>query len=166
MIFCFVALLMMQSHTCVHYDQKGGRNFADSITVSVMTFTNSASLAKATFPQTMTEALRDGIQRQSRLKMVPRDGILNYEGSVTGYSVSPVAIAAGGSNQSAMNRLTITLNVKYTDGVDDKFSFDSNFSRYSDFSSSVPLASVEDQLIKDISDQLVQDIINKSINAW
>ena len=165
-LFCFTALLIMQSSKCVKYDQSGGRTFADSVTVSVLTFTNSASLAKATFPQTITEALRDEIQKQSRLKMVPRDGILNYEGSVTGYSVSPVAIQAGGTNQSSMNRLSITVNVKYTDGVDDKFSFDSSFTRYADFSASVPLSSVEDQLIKDISDQLVQDIINKSVNAW
>jgi hypothetical protein len=65
-----------------------------------------------------------------------------------------------------LNRLTVTVNVKYTDGVDDKYSFESNFTRYSDFPSTQNLSAVEDALLKDISDQLVQDIMNRSINAW
>ena len=167
LFFIPVSMLLLQSDSCrVKYGFNGGRIFDDSVTVSVITFTNSAPLAKATAAQTISEALRDGIQRQSKLKMVPKDGDLNYEGSITGYAVTPVAIQAGGTNQAAMNRLTITVNVKYTDGVNDKFSFESAFSRYSDFPTSQNLSAVEDQLIKDISDQLVQDIINKSINAW
>jgi hypothetical protein len=167
LLFGLLALFLFQGNTCRSiYSFDGGRKFDDSVTVSVMTFTNSAPLAKATITQTMTEALKDAIQRQTRLTMVPRDGDLNYEGTIIGYAVTPVAVQAGGGNTSAMNRLTITVNVKYTDDVDEKLSFDSNFSRFADFPTSQNLSAVEDALIKDISDQIVQDIMNKSINAW
>ncbi len=160
-------LLLLQGNSCkVKYDFSGGRTFNDSVTVSVMTFTNSAPLTKTTFPQTFSEAMRDAIQHSTRLKMVPKNGDLNYEGSITAYTVTPVAVQGGGNNTTALNRLTITVNVKYTDDVDDKYSFESPFVRYADFQSSQNLSAVEDQLLKDISDQLVQDIMSRSINAW
>jgi hypothetical protein len=91
---------------------------------------------------------------------------LNFEGSVTGYTVTPIAVQGGGNNTTALNRLTVTVNVIYTDNVNEKYSFESTFTRYADFPSSQNLSAVEDQLLKDISDQLVQDILNRSINAW
>lgn len=167
-LFGIFAMLMLQSAFCrFPYSLSGGRSeLSDTVTVSVMTFTNSAPLAKATITQTMTESLKDALQRQTRMQLVPKNGDLNFEGNITGYAVTPVAVQAGGGNTSTMNRLTITVNVKYTDHVKEEFSFDSNFSRFADFSTSQNLSAVEDALIKDISDQLTQDIMNKSVNAW
>ncbi len=160
-------LLLLQSSGCPHYNFTGGRaDLTDTVTVSVMTFTNSAPLTKTTFPQTFSEAMRDGIQHQTRCKMVPKNGDLNFEGSVTGYTVTPIAVQGGGNNTTALNSLTVTVNVIYTDNVNEKYSFESTFTRYADFPSSQNLSAVEDQLLKDISDQLVQDILNRSINAW
>lgn len=160
-------LLLLQSNSCkVKYDFSGGRTFNDSVTVSVLTFANSAPLTKTTFPQTMSEAMRDAIQKQTRLKMVPKNGDLNYEGTIVAYTVTPVAVQGGGTNTTALNRLSVTVSVKYTDNVDDKYSFESSFVRYADFQSSQNLSAVEDQLLKDISDQLVQDIMSRTINAW
>ncbi len=165
----FLALLLplVFSSSCkVKYNFSGGRKFDDSVTVSVMTFTNTAPLTKATFPQSFSESMRDAIQRQTRLKTISKNGDLNFEGTIVGYTVVPVSINGGGTNQASLNRLTVTVSVKYTDAVEEQYSFESSFSRYSDFSSSQNLNSVEDQLLKDISDQLVQDIMNRSINAW
>ena len=166
-LFAAMAIVLLQSSHCkVAYNFQGGRTFNDSVTVSVLTFVNNAPLAKATLPQTLTETLKDAIQRQTRLTLVPKNGDLNFEGQITGYAITPVAVQAGGGNGSAMNRLTITVKVNYTDNVDDKFSFESSFTRYADYSTSVNLSAVEDDLIKDISEQLTQDILNKSVNAW
>ncbi len=148
------------------YSIDGGRNFNDTVTVSVMTFTTSAPLTKATFPQSFSETMRDAIQRQTKLQTVARNGDLNFEGTVTGYSVAPVSIQGGGTNQASLNRLTVTISVKYTDVTDPKLDFESSFTRFADFPSSQNLTAVEDQLLKEISDQLVQDIMNRSINAW
>ncbi len=167
-LFFFVSLLtlLLQSNSCpVSYSLGGGRKFADTVTVSVMPFTNSAPLAKATLTQTFADDLRDALLK-TRLKLVPKNGDLNYEGNVTGYAITPVSIQAGGNNNASSNRLTITINVKYTDAVDEKLNFDASFSHYADYLSTQNLSSVEDDLIKQISDQIVQDVMNRSINAW
>lgn len=166
--FFFVSILalILQSQKCpVKYNLSGGRQFADTVTVSVMPFVNAAPLAKATLTQTFADALRDELQK-TRLTMVPKNGDLNYEGTVTGYAITPVSIQAGGDNNASSNRLTITINVKYTDATDERLNFDAPFSRYADYPSTQNLSAVEDQLIKDITDQIVQDVLNRSINAW
>ena len=167
LFYSLVTLLVLESSHCrVSYGFKGGRKFADTVTVSVRMFENNAPLAKATVPQVMSETLKDAVQRQTKTQLVTSNGDLNFEGSITGYGVTPVAVQGGGGNQSAQNRLTITINVRYTDKVEEKYNFESAFSRFQDFPSSQNLTAVEDQLIRDIAEQLVQDIMNRSINAW
>jgi hypothetical protein len=172
LIYMFVAAMLFSLgiFSCKHiqYNQTGagGRTLNDSVTVSVMLFTNSAPLAKPSLAQTMTESLRDFIQRQTRFTMLPSGGDLNYEGDIVGYSVAPVAITGGATDQASLNRLTITVKVKYTDDIEDRYSFEGNFSRFADFPSTTDISAVEDQLIKEITDQITQDIINRSIYAW
>lgn len=168
-IFFLPLLLLFEANSCrVQYNQsgKGGRSIDDSVTVTVDQFSISAPLAKPTLAQTMTESLKDFIQRQTRLTLVPNDGDLIYEGDIVGYNIQPVAIVAGTTDQAALNRLTITVKVKYTDNIDDKYSFEANFSRFADFPSSQDISAVEDALIKEITEQITQDIINRSIYAW
>ena len=84
------------------------------------------------------------------------------------FNLTAPLLAAGREDhlRASCDGLTITVKVNYTDNVDDKFSFESSFTRYADYSTSVNLSAVEDDLIKDISEQLTQDILNKSVNAW
>jgi len=165
-----LSLFVLSLFSCKHiqYNQTGagGRTLDDSVTVSVLLFSNSAPLAKPSLAQTMTESLRDFVQRQTRFTLLPSGGDLNYEGEITGYSVAPVAITGGATDQASLNRLTITVKVKYTDDIEDRYSFDGNFSRFADFPSTTDISSVEDALIKEITDQITQDIINRSIYAW
>jgi hypothetical protein len=163
-------LVLTASGSCEHirYNQtgEGGRKLDDSVTIMVSQFTSTAPLAKPTLAQTMTESLRDYIQRQTRFTLVQEDPDLTYEGEIIGYQVTPVAIVSGTTDQAALNRLTITVKVKYTDDIKEEFSFESNFTRFADFPSTQDISAVEDQLIKEITDQITQDIVNKSIYAW
>lgn len=168
-LFLLPAFLLIESMGCkVQYNLsgKGGRTIPDSTTVAVLQFTNSAPLAKPTLTQTITESLKDFIQRQTRYSLVTDEADITYEGEITGYAVTPVSIVAGATDQAALNRLTITVKVKYTDEIDERYNFESAFSRFADFPSSQDISAVEDALIKEITDQLTQDIINKSIYAW
>lgn len=163
------ALIFVGSMSCKHiqYTMKPGQTtLPDSATIAVYQFTNIAPLAKPTLTQTMTESLKDFIQRQTRYNLVTDDADVVFEGEIVGYAISPVSIVAGGTDQAALNRLTITVKVKYTNSFDELTNFESNFSRFSDFPSTQDISAVEDALIKEITDQLTQDIINKSIFAW
>lgn len=169
-VFLIPVLLVLQSSRCkVAYNMsgKGGRSLReDTVTIAVYQFTSSAPLAKPTLAQTQTESLRDFIQRQTRFQMVTENADLTYEGEIVGYSVAPVAIVAGATDQAALNRLTIIVKVKYTDEIDQRFNFEANFSRFADFPSTQDISAVEDVLIKEITDQITQDIVNKTIYAW
>lgn len=148
----------------VNYSFTGASIPEDVKTVSVKTFQSYAPLANANLSQTFTEALKDIFISQTNLDLAARDGDLRFEGSITGYNVTSVAIQ--GNETAALNRLSITVKVKFTNTKDKEQDFETSFTRFSDYESSQNLASVEDELIKDINDQLTQDIFNKAVSNW
>jgi hypothetical protein len=133
-------------------------------TVSVQTFQSYAPLANANLSQTFTEALKNIFLSQTNLDLVAKDGDLQFEGSITGYNVTSVAIQ--GNETAALNRLTISVKAKFTNTKDKELNFETSFSRFLDYESSQNLASIEDDLIKDINEQLTQDIFNKAVSNW
>ena len=148
----------------MNYSFNGASIPLEAKTVSVQYFSNNASLSPPTLSQVFTEALRDKLSTQTRLALVKNGGDLNFEGSITVYNTQPIAIL--GSDQAAMNRLTISVLVNYKCEFDEKKNFEQSFSRFVDYSSSKNLASVENELIEDINAQLVQDIFNRALNDW
>ncbi|MEJ6737176.1 MAG: LptE family protein [Flavobacteriales bacterium] len=158
-LICFIALGCK-----MNYSFTGASIAEDVKTVSVKTFQSYAPLANANLSQTFTEALKDKFLSQTNLDLATRDGDLQFEGSINGYSVTSVAIQ--GNETAALNRLTITVKVKFTNTKDKEANFETSFSRYLDYDSSQNLSSIEDELIKDINDQLTQDIFNKAVSNW
>ena len=157
-ILCIIAI------SCkVNYTFTGG-NVGDAKTISVKTFQNYAPLANANLSQTFTEGLKDKFISQTNLDLIASNGDLQFEGSITGYNVTSVAIQ--GNETAALNRLSITVKVKFTNTLDDKQDYETSFTRYSDYESSQNLASIEDGLITEINDQLTQDIFNKAVSNW
>jgi hypothetical protein len=132
---------------------------------SVQYFQNQSALAGPTLCQTFTDALRDYVSSQSRLALVP-NGDLDFQGSITGFSTAPVSVASATPNQSSLTRLTITIEVTYTDKQDPKKGFTGSFSRYADYPSASSLSSVQGDLITQINKQLVQDVFDKAFNNW
>jgi hypothetical protein len=89
---------------------------------------------------------------------------MQLEGTITAYEVTPTAPTA--NDQAAFNRLTITIQVKFTNNKDEEKNFDQSFSFFKDFPQNQTLSQVESRLIPVILDQLVQDIFNKSAGDW
>ena len=148
----------------VNYSFTGASIPEDVKTVSVKTFQSYAPLANANLTQTFTEALKDVFISQTNLDLAARDGDLQFEGAITGYTISSVAIQ--GNETAALNRLSITVKVKFTNTKDSEQDFETSFTRFADYESSQNIASIEDELIKDINDQLTQDIFNKAVSNW
>jgi hypothetical protein len=131
---------------------------------TVHTISNQASIIVPSLSQTLTQALRDRFITNTSLKQVENGGDLEFTGIITNYLVSPVAPVA---NQiAALNRLTVTVTIEFVNHQNEKQSWSTAFSRYSDYDSSKDLTSIQDQLIKDITQQLVDDIFNKSVVNW
>jgi outer membrane lipopolysaccharide assembly protein LptE/RlpB len=93
-----------------------------------------------------------------------QNGDLKFEGTIVDYNNAPVAIQS--NDQAANNRLTITVNVKYTNRFDETKNFEQNFTRFSDYPANSAISSVEDALLTEINRQLTEDIFNKAFNNW
>ncbi len=163
----FLLLVAMFSATlsgCGVYSFTGASTPPEAKTVSVLLFPNKAELVQPSLSQLFTEALREKFSSQTSLILVPRNGDLHFEGEITGYSTEPVAIT--GEQQAALIRLKITVNVRYVSKFSPKDNFETSFSRYEDYSSSLNLSSVELDLVNKINEALVDDIFNKSVVNW
>ncbi|MBI4946013.1 MAG: LptE family protein [Bacteroidetes bacterium] len=164
-IFILFTFFLIAVSSCkVNYSFSGASVSPDVKTVSIQYFRNNASLAPPTISQSLTEALKDIFTSQTKLGMASQGGDLNFEGEIVGYATAPVAIQS--NDQAALNRLTITVNVKFTNAKDEKQNFETTFTRFAEYSSTQSLAAVQAGLIDQINKELVQDIFNKSMINW
>lgn len=143
----------------------GGNIDPRAKTVLVQTFVNNSSLVNPTLSQDFTSALKVRIQNQTPLTIINNgNGDYTLEGEITNYTITPIAIQ--GNDAAAMNRLTITVRVRFTNSYDENQSFDQTFSRYADYNSSLNFTSVESTLVTEINDALTEDIFNKAFVNW
>lgn len=133
----------------------------DTKTYSVSLFSNNAATAPPTLAQQFTERLKDKIRNNTRLQLVNTEGAdWAFTGQIVGYDV--VAVSPQPGQTSAFNQLRITINVDLTDSKDEKGSWKQSFSFQADFPGTTQLISVQDQLIKTITDKILEDIFNKA----
>ena len=156
----FVAVIFMG---CGVYSPYGAAT-SGAKSFSVSKFEAIHPLVSATSALSLTEALVDRVQRQSVLKLASDDGELQFSGKVVGWTVQPINVQ--GDETAGANRITITVDVVYTNTLDEKLSLQRNFSRFVDVSSSDDLFSIEDQIVDEIGLLLSQDIFNSSLGNW
>ena len=149
---------------CGLYSFQGGKLSPGLETVSIERFENNASLVVPTLAVDLTEALKDKFQSQSNLKLRDYDGDLQFSGSISGYSVSPVAIQ--GDETAAQNRLSVSVRVVYDNSQYPEQSWQNTFTQFQDFDSNLNLSDVEAELLLTIIDQLTTDIFNKVLSNW
>ena len=162
-IAILVLPLAFFGHSCGIYSFSGASIPAEAKTVSVDYFPNHAQLVNPMLSNNLTNALRDAMTNQTTLDMVEAGGDLAFEGEITDYRTNPVAITG---QTAAMNRLTITVKVRFSNRIDDSKDFEQTFSRYEDYPSNQDLNSVQESLTATIIDQLVEDIFNKALVNW
>lgn len=133
-------------------------------TVSIDFFQAVTPLAPPTAGQFFTEAMKDIFLSQTNLTLVKSDGDLQFSGAIINYNAAPVAIQ--GNETAALNRVTMTVKVKFVNTIEEDQSFESSFSRFEDFETTQDLSSVEAQLLESINSQLTQDIFNKAVTNW
>lgn len=160
-----LVILVVGLPSCkVSYSFSGVNISPEVTTYTVQYFPNRAAIVQAQLSQVFTDALLDKIEAGTSLEMAPSGGDVEFSGEITGYVTRPTAIT--GDETAAMNRLTITVKVKYTNYIDPDLDFDTSFSRYEDYSSSQNLADVEEELNRIIVENLMEDIFNKAFVSW
>lgn len=159
-----VMLLALVCQSCGFYSFTGASIPPEAKTVSVLYFPNQAQLINPALSNDFTTALRDAMMNQTSLDMVDSGGDLAFEGEIVDYRTTPVAITAG--QTAALNRLTITVNVRFVNIYDETKSFETKFSHYEDYPSDQELNSVQESLTGTIIEALVEDIFNKALVNW
>ncbi len=159
-----VAAMLVSLSACGVYSFTGASIPPEARTISVAFFPNDAPLVQPTLSQRFTESLQDKFQRQTNLRLVEDNGDLHFEGSIIGYNTQPTAIA--GDDRAALNRLTITVRVRFINEFDSRTDFERNFSRFYDYAAEISLSQIENEAIDIINEALVEDIFNAAVVNW
>lgn len=133
-------------------------------TIDVSEFPIRAALVYPPLQQTFENELLNYITRNTRLQEIDGPADIELTGEITGYSLSPQAV--GTDAYATETRLTITVRVKYTDNKNPSNNLDQTFSAYRQFSSSLMLTDVQDELCSQISEELVNLIFNSTLGNW
>lgn len=149
----------------VSYKFSGGAiDYTRIRSITIAEVNNRASIIYPTFAVNFSEQLKDMYTSRTRLEQVARSGDLELECTITGYDLTPVAVSA--DNFAERTNFTVTVQVKYTNNIDPKESFDRSFKAYRDFDRSAPFVSVQDQLLAEITEDLIKQIFNATIENW
>ena len=160
----FVIISVVFITGCKIYSFTGTTLSPDLKTFSIQNFQMAAAGGPQNMSLTFNEKLKEYYQRNTSLKFKNTDGDIHLEGSIIAYELTPVSATAG--DRAAMNRLTITVEVKFVNKTSEQESFEKEFSFYQDFPQEQSLTQAEPVLVPKILDQLVLNIFNSTAASW
>ncbi len=165
--FSMVAMLLVSCGFQVGYSLSGASIPPEAKTFSVAYFPNNATMVAPILSSELTNALKDIFLQRSKLVEVESGGDFAFEGEITNYTSTTASVSAGTTNDfGSLNRLTITVKVRFTNAIDDAASFSKSFSAFEDYDSTKLLTEVEGELITTIVDQIVVDIFQAAASNW
>lgn len=149
---------------CKVYSFTGASIEPGTKTVRVVQIENSAALVVPSLSQKMTLQLKNKFLNSTSLEQTTTDPDLDFSGEITNYTVTPMSAQAG--ETAALNRLTITVNINHINKINPDKSWETSFSKFSDFDANVDLSTVQEKLMDDITEQLAEAIFNKAVVNW
>ena len=164
----FIGLFMMLTScwpTSVAFVDKGGMP-EEWETFFVTNLENNAANTPLSYDAELSELIRDGVQNNSRLTLNQNgdEAEVNITGSITNYSITPIALQEG--DNASQNRLTVTVQFEILVSKPEEDIMTLSSSRFIDYDSGTDLATVESDLLTEVSSQIVQDVLNKLMSNW
>lgn len=142
-----------------------GAGKIDAKTFQVNYFQNNADLIEPGIERTFTLELQKILQNQTNLNLVSSGGDIMYDGEIVEYRITPMTATA--DQLAAQNRLTVTVNVRFTNKNKEKDDFEKRFSFYYDYSGSSQLTGAQlTTALTVIYERITQDIFNASLAKW
>lgn len=133
-------------------------------TFSIQQFVNNTGNAPAPMAQNFGELLREKMLAETCLTSVTEGGDAHFTGQIVRYERTSVAPSEGQSN--LVSRLTIAINIEYTNAVNEKESFTKRYEWFEDYDSNTDFLAVQDQLINTISVQILEKLFNDAFTNW
>jgi hypothetical protein len=158
-------VLILLSSCAVSFKFNGANiNYQTTHSISVADFPNNAPMVNPTLSNNLSEAIRDIYQRQTRLQVLRKGGDLEIEGSIVGYDISQGAISV--DSYASESKLTIRVQVHFTNNINPEESFDKTYSAYQTFDASKLLSDVQDELCTIMITEIVDNIYNDTVAKW
>lgn len=132
--------------------------------ISIADFPNNAPLVYAPLSNNLSDAIRDIYQRQTRLEIVQRGGNLELAGEITGYTLTPMAVSA--DSYAAETKLTLTVQVRFTNNIAPEESFEKTYTAYQTFNASRMLTDVQEELCTIMITEISENIYNDTVAKW
>ena len=148
-LFITVVLAIATISSCGVYSPYGAAT-SGAKTFSVSIFEATHPLVSATSALSISESLVDRVQRQSTLKLVSEEAELKFSGRVVDWLVQPINVQ--GDETASANRVTITVDVIYTNILDESLSFQRKFNRFVDVPSSSDIFSIDDLVTSEVGE--------------
>ena len=139
-------------------------NYQTTHSISVADFPNNAAMVNPALSNALSEGIRDLYSRQTRLGVLRKGGDLELEGEIVGYEISQGAIAA--DSYATESKLTIRVQVHFTNNINPEESFDKTYSTYQTFDASRLLTDVQDELCDIMIKEIAENIYNDTVARW
>ena len=162
--FCGTLLLLLASCSISYKFNGANINYQTTHSISIADFPNNAPLVNPTLSNNLSEGIRDLYQRQTRLQILRKGGDLELEGEIVGYDISQGAI--GADSYASESKLTIRVNVHFTNNINPEDSFDKTYSASQTFDASRLLTDVQDELCAIIIQEIAENIYNDTVAKW
>ncbi len=167
--YIFIYIIFIGFQSCGNYSFTGASIPEGTETFQVNLFDNNSgnnvgSIFEPGLDRDLTLALQNILENQTNLQLVQSNGDLLYEGEINEYRVSPMTSTA--DLNAAQNRLTISVNINYTNFKKEEDNFERRFSFFFDFPAEQQLISIKNEAHEVIFERLTQDIFNASLAKW
>ena len=162
--YTIALLFLFTLQSCSVYNFTGAK--IDAKTFQVNYFQNKADLIEPGIERAFTQKLQNLILNQTNLSLTTSNADLVYEGEIVGYKITPMTATA--DQRAAQNRLTITVNVRFTNKNKEEDNFtDKKFSFYKDYDGSTQLVGSQlTSVLDEIFERITLDIFNASLAKW
>lgn len=164
LIICSTLLLLIASCSISYKFNGANINYQTTHSISVADFPNNAPMVNPLLSNALTEGIRDLYQRQTRLQILRKGGDLELEGEIVGYDIAQGAI--GADSYASESKLTIRVNVHFTNNIYPEDSFDKTYSASQTFDASRLLTDVQDELCAIIIQEIAENIYNDTVAKW
>ncbi|RZJ65883.1 MAG: hypothetical protein EOO45_16455 [Flavobacterium sp.] len=162
--YIVLPILLFAFSGCSVYNFTGTGKI-DAETFQVNYFQNNADIVEPGIERDFTIRLQDLIQNQTNLSLTNSNGDLVYEGEITQFRVSPMTATA--NQRAAQNRLTVAVNVRFTNKKKEDDSFEKSYSFFYDYSGDqLPNRQVLNTALEEIFERITQDIFNDTLAKW
>ena len=157
-------ILAISINGCSVYNFTGtGKIDADTFQVNY--FQNNAELVEPGIERNFTIRLQEIIQNQTNLNLTNTNGDLLYEGEIVEYRITPMQATA--AQNAAQNRLSISVNVRFSNKNKEADNFEKRFSFFFDYDGSTQLVGSKlTEALDVIFERITQDIFNESLAKW